>query len=369
MPVRVCFVSLGLYSYANPDATDTAGGAERQLYLLSQKFSDSTDVHAVVAKYGQPSVEFRDGITFHRSYSPDPEKSPLLMPYSSIKLMRAMQRADADVYVYRGDPQKASIVAAIAALLGKKFVYNLANDSNITAEYQSLPPHFRHLFGWSLENAAEIIAQTPKQEALVNERFGTDSIVIPNGYPRADEISGYDEREVALWVGRLDQDQKRPHLFLDLVERLPNHEFILIGPRGFDESYCNSIIERANSIDNVAYTGRVDPNEVDRYYRRASVLVNTSAYEGFPNTFLEAWRQGVPIASLDVNPGRYLDTNIAGYANGDIARLKTDTELFLTDVCQRRKVGEKSRRIFESRYTIDTIASKYEETIRKAART
>jgi glycosyltransferase involved in cell wall biosynthesis len=43
--------------------------------------------------------------------------------------------------------------------------------------------------------------------------------------------------------------------------------------------------------------GRVPHEDMPRFYRQASVLCCTSLYEGFPNTFLEAWSLGLPVVS------------------------------------------------------------------------
>ena len=35
---------------------------------------------------------------------------------------------------------------------------------------------------------------------------------------------------------------------------------------------------------------------------KSKILINTSSFEGFPNTFVQAWANGVPVISLKVDP-------------------------------------------------------------------
>jgi glycosyltransferase involved in cell wall biosynthesis len=54
----------------------------------------------------------------------------------------------------------------------------------------------------------------------------------------------------------------------------------------------------ASRVSNVTFHGRLPYRATQRLFERARVLVNTSEIEGFPNTFLQAWAQGIPVVSF-----------------------------------------------------------------------
>ena len=51
---------------------------------------------------------------------------------------------------------------------------------------------------------------------------------------------------------------------------------------------------------------RLSQAEVNALLEHTDLLVNTSDYEGFSNTFIQAWMRRVPVVSLRVDPDRLL---------------------------------------------------------------
>jgi len=352
----LCFVSLPAYGFFNPSAYEQTGGggAKRQIYLLSQELTQWFDVHVVVGDYGQPKTECRDGVTLHRAYTPG-DGAPHRQLFS---LGKAMYRAAADVYIYRGHPRKAAITGLLARLLRRKWVYHVSNDSDLGYNYDNCSTLVRWLFRHELNQAYRIVAQTTRQQNLLRNRFDVNSTVIPNGYVASEELP-LEEREFVLWVGRLEPQQNRPDLFLDCAEALPEVSFKIIGVREDDECY-HETKRRADSLPNVEFISAVEPNEIHKYYRRAIAVVNTSAHEGFPNTFLEAWRQQTPVVSLDVDPGRYLEDDLySGYAAGEIDTVIEETRQLATDSRRRARIGENLERHFHQEYDIGRVGEQY----------
>ncbi|MCA1656367.1 MAG: glycosyltransferase, partial [Actinobacteria bacterium] len=63
-------------------------------------------------------------------------------------------------------------------------------------------------------------------------------------------------------------------------------------------------------------------DELIALYARAVAVVNTSGFEGFPNTFMEAWACGVPVLSLSVDPDGVIERHgLGGVAHGSLERL------------------------------------------------
>jgi glycosyltransferase involved in cell wall biosynthesis len=360
MKPRICFVSLHAYGYFNPDVAFDGGGAERQISLLSKALSDRFDVHVIVGDYGQPKREQREGVTLHKAYPLHPRQS-LLQPIKHLLLLwDAMRRADAEVYVHRGFIRAAGLVYLMARVLGSRWVFNLANDSHISEEPTSLPLPLRKLHHHAVRNCDAVVTQTERQRRGMESEYGINAHTAPNGYPSAEDQPGVDDRDGFLWVGRLDQDQKRPHLLLDLAERLDSEQFRIAGPAEGRGAYAQEVVERAESMPNVQYLGLVSPDDIHSEYRQARALINTSAYEGFPNTFLEAWRQATPVVSIDVDPARYLETDEkAANATGDLDSLVARCRRLAADDDYWNQLSDLSLDRFEANYTIDAAASKY----------
>jgi glycosyltransferase involved in cell wall biosynthesis len=58
------------------------------------------------------------------------------------------------------------------------------------------------------------------------------------------------------------------------------------GPDDRQRALYEETRRRAEEIPNLHFVGYVPYAEIDKHFDKARVLVNTSASEGFPNTFL-----------------------------------------------------------------------------------
>jgi len=357
--LSVCFVLPSAYGYFT-DGVEAAGGGARQLSFISRALADELDVHFVVGDYGQPAWEVVDGVTLHRAFRSSVETPVWRQPGRLVRLFAAMRRANADVYLYRGYPFLATVTYTLARALRAEWIYSLGNDSHLTTDIDRLPILFRTLFVRALDDAAAIVAQTDVQAEMLRKRFDVPSTVIPSGYPPVESTAPHAERKGILWVGRLDRQQKRPHLFLDIADAVPKATFDLVGPDGEEPAYNERIRSRAAELGNVTDHGSVEPDTVHDFYRDAAALVNTSAFEGFPSTFLEAWRYDTPVLSLSVKPSRYAsDAADSGYADKDTEKLAALVRDVAADPSLRVQLSRPTYEYFQEHLTIDSVVDGY----------
>lgn len=79
-------------------------------------------------------------------------------------------------------------------------------------------------------------------------------------------------------------------------DRLP-HDLVLVGAVHPSSQYLVDFVQQRNLTDRVLFTGYVDEAYLHRLIRFADLFVNTSVYEGFGMTPVEAMGAGVPVLS------------------------------------------------------------------------
>jgi glycosyltransferase involved in cell wall biosynthesis len=131
----------------------------------------------------------------------------------------------------------------------------------------------------------------------VHDHVGRKAAVIPNIWPGDIAVRGTTDSGTALWVSNV-RPEKRPEMMLEIAEALPAVQFTMIGgPVSGHEQQFESVRSRAEALSNVEFLGYVPFEETRPHFERASILVNTSAVEGFPNTYLQAWAAGKPVVA------------------------------------------------------------------------
>lgn len=107
-----------------------------------------------------------------------------------------------------------------------------------------------------------------------------------------------------LWIGSL-KEEKAPEKYIEIVNKYSgnNIEFKMIG-KILDVKY--NYIKELNK-KNFCYYGPLSYRETLDLFKESHILINTSLSEGFPNTFVQAWRNGMMVISLGVNPNNLLD--------------------------------------------------------------
>ena len=147
-----------------------------------------------------------------------------------------------------------------------------------------------------------------------------------------------------LWIGRC-QRIKRPHLFLDLAEHLPESPCTMICSRE-DVPLWEEVSRRAATLANVTFLERVPYHGIQLYYDRSKLLVSTSEAEGVPNVMIQAAQGGCGIVALEGDPDGMIGRFSAGFsAGGDFGNLLEGVRRLLGDPDACRAAGVGAERI------------------------
>lgn len=418
---RVCIVCLYAWPLFEPSSRGAFGGSEVRMAAIARGLArrGNVDVHVVIWNLGQGVFE-RDGITFHPW--PDAEPIPVLpsespgfkplrwirqsfarggwrkaafsIPmaasqlYAGVVGMRAAIRArwdtaghvgghvvdarrlrcfsevDPDVIVVHG----ASSVSADGVYWAREnrrpSVLLSGSDHDWKPEFKEnpdTPTQYGDLgatVAFSLENATALGVQTPAQAELAKATYGRTSTVIRNPFDATPQFPRAEEAGLVLWVGKADV-VKRPEVVLDVARSLSSARFLLV-LNASDPEIERRCKARAAAMTNVEIIRSLPFQEIERLFARASLFLNTSAFEGFPNTFLQAAKYEVPIVSLAVDPAGMLATGAGVVAGGSVERLEQELRRLLGDGVARSAAGRKAREYLLAHHDPEAILAAYE---------
>jgi len=303
----ICFVALTAYNLLSGlKSIRNIGGAEvQQLQIATWLVRQGYSVSFVTLDHGQPGGIIIDGIKVFKAYAKEDGIRGLRFIYPRWSgVWAAMARADADVYYQRTAECETGQVALWCHLHHRKFVFAVANDSDCVSSLFALKSWTeKALYRIGVRLADAVTAQTTTQQYLLRQNMEVSTVLVRNcgwslaGCTSCGQPSIIDRSSIrVLWVGRLSK-QKRLEWLLDVAEQCPEITFDVVGAPGTYSNYASSLTRRAAGIANVKMYGYVPYTEMAKYYQSCHILCCTSAYEGFPNTFLEAWSQGIPVVS------------------------------------------------------------------------
>lgn len=361
---HICFVAPHIWPVfsGNRDVSVVGGAELQQCHLARGLAARGYPVSLLSLDYGQPPMVEIDGVRIHRLYRPNAGLPGLRFLYPRLSsLWRGMRAVAADIYYQRGSDMHTGVVAAYSRHYRKQSIF--AGASN--ADFFPDKPWIRYgrdkwLFEYGLRRIGAIVAQNPKQQQLCWQNYGRDATLIRSCHStttaQADPGGG------VLWVGTIRQI-KSPERFIELARLLPEFSFTMIGgPAGRDaanQAYYELIRSQAESLTNLSFLGFVHPADVEQYFDRARIFVNTSDTEGFPNTFLQAWVRGMPTVSL-FDPGSVEDAKPVCSLAKDLHGMIELVRALNHDDALWRETGERCRLYYLRHHSLDSVLDAYE---------
>lgn len=363
---KICFIESAAYAVLDGSIRASATGGESvQHTLLARGFAArGWDVSLISSDFGQEDGVVIDGIRVWKTFTRKEGVPVLRFLYPRLyRSWRALGKADADVYFQSCAGMMTGLLAKYVARRNRKMIFRIAHDTDcIPGEELIKFGRDRRIYQYGLRRADLISAQSATQAKLLQDNYNLSSTEVDMAAEIADEPDEAGRDIDVLWVNNF-RAFKRPELLVDIAKQAPGVSFTMIGGKmQNEEALYDDVREAALQLDNVNFVGGVPYSEVNAYFARAKLFLNTSDSEGFPNSFLQAWVRRVPVIS-------YFDPDqlIAGRGLGISVDTQNDFVAaisgLLGDEDERQEAGRRSRQFVVDRYSPDAIAVQYERLI------
>lgn len=299
--------------------------------------------------------------------------SPFLLTEHGIYTKERIAEISQAEWIYEGDLEQID------------FSQGLGKLKQLWIENFKLQGHIAY------ETAASIITLY-EGNVLTQVEFGADrrkTSIIPNGIDPS-RFDGIRDQIQSRWnpeppvkrvgfIGRVVPIKDVKTLLRaarQVVERMPNVEFLIAGPYDEDPAYfeeCQKIVKLLNIDKRVLFLG---PQKLMDILPRMDVMVLTSISEGLPLVALEAMAASIPLVATDVGAcrelvfGRTADDKALG-RSGRLTKILSpqETALALISILENpeawRKLGAAGRMRAEKFYSMSTLLLAYRDLYRK----
>lgn len=366
---KICFVGLENLPVLSRDYNQHGIGGEQVQHTLLARALEKRgyDVSMVVADYGQRDVERIDGIDVFKAYSFDEGIPVIRFVHPRLTgLWKALKRADADVYYVSTAGMQVGVIAAFAKRYGRRAVFRIAHDTD--CEPDKLLIKFKRdkkMYEWGLRRVDAVLAQSVQQIEAMRTNYGVASRMATMLVEPQAEERDFAQRDVdVLWVNNL-RGFKRPDLLVELARRMPHLKMHMIGgPQSGAEQMFEDIKREAAALPNLVFHGRVPYHDVNAFYERAKVFVNTSDSEGFPNSYLQAWRRGTPLVAF-FDPDGTIARNGLGAVPKSMDEMVAAVQALAGEGRDWPQVSARCRRYMDEHYGDDKVLAPYLAVVRE----
>lgn len=294
----------------------TIGGITVQMYFWAQTFCEhGWDVYSFMERQGDTIV--KEGIHF--------------LPKRNIKRVnllsewwyafRFISKLKPNLIIYRGANRELLPLVQTSRLLGAKLLFFSASDVNFEPGNELVGSELnRKMYHRAIKHIPYFVVQNQHQHDTLMQNYEKKSLVRFNIWGEVSKKPTEDVPQCdAVWVANF-RTLKRAEWVVDAAEKIPNHKFVLAGGPSGDIKYYEDIKCRSIALDNLVFLGGRSFFYTCELVARSKVLLCTSTFEGFPNTFLQAWSHGKPVIST-VDPSGI----ISKYHLGEV--VETEDEL------------------------------------------
>ena len=226
----------------------------------------------------------------------------------------------------------------------------------------------------AVRHANSIIVLSKGVQTYFLEKYGRDTVLIPNGIDPAEiqpacEITkqfGLVSREYILFLGRL-VPEKGIHYLIKAYQKLStDKKLVIVGGTSDTDDYVRQLYAMAGDTSSIIFTGFQEGVVAEELYSNAYLYVLPSDLEGMPLTLLEAMNYGCCCVTSDISEcADVMDGCGVTFPHGNVEALRET----LQDLCDHPDKAEanrsEARRVVSSKYTWQEVTAKTDELYRK----
>ena len=252
----------------------------------------------------------------------DPDKGIKILKYFYYYIPEQYKKAKnyaPDVIIQACSGIATGIMSFIANKLRVPFIYRVANDMDADQRYRTRLLKYEQIaYKYGLKKTDVILCQNSYQYDNLKIKFPEKSLhILHNPFLKTHDtnIYSFEDRKYVAWLG-VFQKQKNLSLLYKIAKQVPEINFKIAGmPGNSMDNDTQNALKNLKELSNIGFVGYLPRKQVPSFLSNAACLLNTSHYEGFSNTYLEAFSAGTPvIAPVNADPDHIIKKNGLGFA-------------------------------------------------------
>jgi len=281
----------------------------------------------------------------------------------AFKVYKLLKKVKPDVILIRCGFAYVGIAAKYSIDHKCKMIWQIAHEKDVSPFKFNCKRSIifdyidKKFLAFGIKKADYIIGQAEYQDDLIYRNYGRRcDFIVPNFHPIPEEIIEKKMPVKIVWIANF-KEFKQPEIFLKLAERFKNSnnlKFIMIG-RPNSSRWGKNIISELTKRENIDYMGELSLNKVNDILRISHIFVNTSRYEGFPNSFIQAWMRMVPVVSLNVDPDDIIKRNRIGFHSKNFEQMEKDIALLMSNKKLREEMGKRAQKFSFERFSMKNV--------------
>lgn len=339
------------------------GGAELDMYSLAKGLSGTDEISVITGDWGQKEVEFFDEIRVIKSFRLG-VRGPVQFLKGFILFWRSLTKADADIYLSSGAGPEVGVTAFFCKLKKKKFIYRTAHLIDCNGSYVKTHGFSGLMYEYGLRNASKIVTSVRQHKDILIDRYPGFIGKIHHINLGIFSHNVLSDKSHVLWVARCEK-WKKPEIFLEIASMLDKVLFVMICPKqNNDRTYFEEIKRKAENLPNVTFIEFVPFKDIQPYFNKAKIFVNTSDFEGFTYTLIQSGLARTPVVYLNVNPDEVITKHNIGYvAGGNTEKMIEQMKCLLEDEKNWNEKSENSFQYVKENHDINIVAEQWKKLL------